>query len=233
MSLLWWPARNFAIHTGASHKKGNQTHRWGGKMLRRNREALLKFTPERRIELQDSEPVESESYSVSFELPAYWLPIYHSAGFGEEGQGHETEQKDPLNWPPLELHCSNGEQFHSSPVIKLELKCYVSNMYHQVCINYRTFNRCVPDTRAADATTAFLSTTACLRYRSICPRRPASVMLHSALIAFERYKSILLFMSFISEEVTIMTCYGCSFKSRSEGQKQSSLLRQQLDIFPL
>jgi len=58
------------------------------------------------------------------------------------------------------------------------------------------------------ATTGFLSTTACLRYRSIWPRRPPSVMRHSTRMALARYRSVLLFMSFISELVTMITCPG-------------------------
>ncbi len=65
----------------------------------------------------------------------------------------------------------------------------------------------MPLTRAALDTTGFLSTTACFRYRSICPNSPPSVILQSTLMAFARYKSVLLFISFISELVTMITCH--------------------------
>ena len=45
----------------------------------------------------------------------------------------------------------------------------------------------------------------CLRYRSICPRSCESVMEHSTRMALDRYKSVLLFMSFIKELVMMMT----------------------------
>ena len=68
-----------------------------------------------------------------------------------------------------------------------------------------TPRRWIPDTSAAEETTAFLSTTACFRYRSSCPSNPESMIEHSTRIALARYKSILLLMSFISDDVTMIT----------------------------
>jgi hypothetical protein len=69
-----------------------------------------------------------------------------------------------------------------------------------------TWSKWIPLTKAALATTGFLSTIACFRYRSIWVRRVPSVIRQSTRMAFARYISVLLFMSFIRELVTIITC---------------------------
>jgi len=53
-----------------------------------------------------------------------------------------------------------------------------------------------------------------LQQRSICPRRPPSVMRHSTRIALALYRSVLLFMSFISELVTMMTWHQAAGTSK-------------------
>lgn len=70
--------------------------------------------------------------------------------------------------------------------------------------NY-TWSKWIPLTKAALATTGFLSTIACFKYLSIWVRSVPSVIRQRTRIAFARYTSVLLFMSFIRELVTIIT----------------------------
>jgi len=63
----------------------------------------------------------------------------------------------------------------------------------------------MPLTKAALATTGFLSTIPCFRYRSIWVRSVPSVMRQRTRIELALYISVLLIMSFMRELVTIIT----------------------------
>lgn len=149
---------------------------------------------------------------------------WHKEAIGEPDAGepkHETGPEVPSTELPLAPHCSIASQcLHWSAlpqagdnhkwVQRKKIDMTTAHWTWQKVVNVLpkniTCSRWMPLTRAALDTTGFLSTTACFRYRSICPSNPPSVILQSTLIAFARYKSVLLFMSFIRELVTMITC---------------------------
>ena len=105
-----------------------------------------------------------------------------------------------------EPHCSIFLQFQDLSVISNQRNEYedIYRLQKEISMTI-TWSRWMPLTRAALATTGFLSTMACFKYLSICERRVPSVIRHSTRMAFARYISILLFISFMRELVTMIT----------------------------
>lgn len=124
---------------------------------------------------------------------------------------HGTVQEPLLIEQLPEPHCSTFSQFLGLSVrkwgdIRRKYHLNMKNQMHYKEHDKSTWSKWMPLTKAALATTGFLSTMACFKYRSICVSRVPSVIRQSTRMAFARYISVLLFISFISELVTIITC---------------------------
>lgn len=129
---------------------------------------------------------------------------------GATGPVHGTEQELPLIEQLLVPRCSIFSQFQDLSV-KRNIGQGELGRYHHISKKMKkgswnlTWSKWIPLTRAALATTGFLSTMACFKYLSIWVRSVPSVIRQRTRIAFARYISVLLFMSFIRELVTIIT----------------------------
>mmetsp|Transcript_56919 Transcript_56919/g.128973 ORF Transcript_56919/g.128973 Transcript_56919/m.128973 type:complete len:304 (+) Transcript_56919:1139-2050(+) len=98
-----------------------------------------------------------------------------------------------------------------------ELDCTASctSLVHRRTTSGPTRIRWVPDTRAADATRVFLSTMACLMYRSMAPSIWPSMMRARTRMALARYRSSFEFMSLVRLEVTMITSSGLHVSATS------------------
>lgn len=97
----------------------------------------------------------------------------------------------------------------------LFLPASCTSLIHLRTISGHVTKRRRPDMRAEDATNAFLSTIACFRYLSMAPSIAASIIFARTLIELARYKSSPVFISFVSELVTMMTSSGLHVSATS------------------
>ena len=143
---------------------------------------------------------------------------------------HEIVQGLPLIEQLPEPHCSIFLQFQDLSVkgghkISEHSTNQVFKQLQKEIYMIITWRRWKPLIKAALATTGFLSTIACFIYRSIWERSVPSVIRQSTRMALALYMSILLFISFIRELVTMITY----FKFKEIEQSKSKLVTQITD----